>query len=317
MDTMRLILGTMTFGPQVDMDGARTMMERFLRAGHHELDAAYVYNNGETERMLGTLLTGSSKETFSIATKVHPRITGRLDRAAVLAQFDESLRRLNRDAVDLLYFHMPDRRTPIEDALETCAALHRQGKFKELGLSNFPAWMVVDIWHLCKDRGWPQPTVYQGLYNGLSRKVEDELFPALRRLGMRFYAYNPLAGGMLSGKHVNYDDVPPLGRFGRLESYRNRYWKKSYFEAVSALVASCRDVGIAPAEAAFRWLAHHSLLDRRAGDGIIVGASDMDQLEQNLTAAEQGALPETVVSAFDAAWVEAEPESPGYFRYYS
>jgi aflatoxin B1 aldehyde reductase len=186
-----------------------------------------------------------------------------------------------------------------------------------LGLSNFPAWMVVDIWHLCKERGWPQPSVYQGMYNGLSRKPESELFPALRRLNIRFYAYNPLAGGMLTGKHVKYDDTPMPGRFARLQSYRARYWKKSYFDAVNVLVAKCREAGVEPAEAAFRWLAHHSCLDQARGDGILIGASSMNQLEQNLAAPGNGPLPEAVVSAFGTAWDEARPDSPEYFNFYA
>jgi aflatoxin B1 aldehyde reductase len=307
----------MTFGPQVDAEGSRAMVQRFMDSGHNELDTAYVYNDGETERILGAILPGIDDGFLSLATKVNPRITGRLDGRAVTMQLEESLRRLGRDKVDILYLHFPDLNTPIEAALETCAKLHEQRKFKELGLSNFPAWMVVDIWHLCKERGWPQPSVYQGMYNGLSRKPEHELFPALRKLGMRFYAYNPLGGGMLTGKHIKYDDLPMPGRFARLQSYRNRYWKKSYFEAVNALATTCQVAGIALAEAAFRWLAHHSCLDPAKGDGILVGSSSMNQLEQNLSALGKGALPEVVVSAFSAAWEELKPDSPEYFNFYS
>jgi len=314
---IKLILGTMTFGPQVDTEGSRAMVQRFLEAGHHEVDTAYVYNEGETERILGSILKVTPENSLVLGTKVNPRITGKLDGAAVTMQLNESLHRLGRDSVDLLYLHLPDAHTPIEETLKACDNLHEQGKFTELGLSNFPAWMVVDIWHLCKENGWPKPSVYQGLYNGLSRNVESELFPALRRLGMRFYAFNPLAGGMLTGKHIHYDDNPMSGRFARLQSYRNRYWKKSYFDAVSVLTSRCREVGIEPVEAAFRWLAFHSLLDPHEGDGIIIGASSMNQLEQNLSAVAKGALSETVVSAFSAAWEEAKPDSPDYFRYHS
>lgn len=317
MGKIKLILGTMTFGPQVDSEGSRTMVRRFLETRHHELDTAYVYNEGATETILGSILLEVKHDSISLATKVNPRVTGRLDGAAVRLQLNESLRRLRRESVDLLYLHMPDQHTPIEEALEACADLHKQGKFLEFGLSNFPAWMVVDIWYMCKERGWPRPSVYQGLYNGLSRNVESELLPALRRLGIRFYAYNPLAGGMLSGKHTRYDDMPVPGRFARLQSYRNRYWKESYFEAVSILVTECRVAGIEPAEAAFRWLAHHSFLEQGEGDGIIIGASNMNQLEQNLDAVEKDSLPETIVNAFDIAWEAAKPESPDYFRFYS
>lgn len=311
---MRLILGTMNFGPQVDAAGSAEMIRRFLASGHKELDAAYVYNDGETERILGRILPELDVGSFSVATKVHPRVTGKLDGEAVMTQLNESLRRLGRESVDILYFHFPDQDTPIEDALEVCAKLHGQGKFKELGLSNFPSWMVVDIWHLCKDRGWPQPAVYQGMYNGLSRKPEAELFPALRKLGMRFYAYNPLAGGMLTGKHANFNNDPPAGRFARLASYRERYWKESYFEAVGCLTECCRKAGVKPVEAAFRWLVRHSLLDASAGDGIIVGASSLVQFDQNLDAIKQGVLPEQVLAAFETVWREAKPDSPEYFR---
>lgn len=314
---IKLILGSMTFGPQVDTEGSRAMVQRFLEAGHHEVDTAYVYNEGETERILGSILKVTPENSLVLGTKVNPRITGKLDASAVAMQLNESLRRLGRNSVDLLYLHLPDANTPIEETLKACANLHEQGKFTELGLSNFPAWMVVDIWHLCKERGWPRPCVYQGLYNGLSRKVESELFPALRKLGMRFYSFNPLAGGMLSGKHTSYNDSPIPGRFSLRQSYRDRYWKKSFFEAASVLATRCREAGIEPAEAALRWLAYHSLFDERKGDGIIIGASKMNQLEQNLLAVEKGALPKTVVSAFCAAWEEAEQDSPDYFRYHS
>ena len=317
MDTIKLILGTMTFGPQVDTEGSQAMVKWFFEAGHHEVDTAYVYNEGETEKILGSILTEIPDDSLYFATKVHPRITGRLDGNAVTMQLEESLNRMGRDKVGILYLHFPDANTPIEGALEACANFHEQGKFKELGLSNFPAWMVVDIWHLCQERGWPKPSVYQGRYNGLSRNVEGELFPALRKLGIRFYAYNPLAGGLLTGKHIHYDDSPMSGRFARLQSYRNRYWKKSYFDAVSVLTSRCREAGVEPAEAAFRWLACHSLLDPHEGDGIIIGASSMNQLEQNLSAVAKGALPETVVSTFSAAWEDAKPDSPDYFNFYS
>jgi len=316
MDAMKLILGTMNFGPQVDPAGSKQMVQRFLEAGHRELDAAYVYNDGETERILGGILPEMVTGTYSIASKVHPRITGKLDGEAVTMQLEESLLRLKRDSVDILYFHFPDRTTPIEDALETCAKLHADGKFKELGLSNFPSWMVLDIWHLCNKHGWPVPAVYQGLYNGLSRNVERELFDALRKTGMRFYAFNPLAGGLLTGKHTNFKSDPSSGRFARLKSYKSRYWKESFFSAVDFLVESCKEADIKPVEAAFRWLIHHSLLDSSKGDGIIIGASSMVQFEQNMDVMKQNVLPEMVLAAFDAAWTEARLDSPEYFRFF-
>jgi len=314
-DKMKLVLGTMNFGPQVDAEGSRAMVQRFLETGHREIDTAYVYNEGESERILGPILKDIPADSFVLGTKVNPRITGRLDAEAVNMQFNESLNRLHRDSVDILYFHFPDPNTPIESALEACAQLHEQGKFKELGLSNFPAWMVVDVWRLCKEHGWPQPTVYQGMYNGLSRKAEAELFPALRKLGMRFYAYNPLAGGLLSGKYSDFNDSLSPGRFTLRPNYLDRYWKESFFDAIGALTEKCREADIKLPEAAFRWLACHSCLEQTEGDKILIGASKMNHLEENLAAVKKGALPEPVVSAFSAAWVKAKPDSPDYFKF--
>ena len=317
MSKIRLILGTMTFGPQVDTHGSFEMMNTFLEEGYNELDTAYVYNNGDTEKLLGDIINQFDSDSFSIATKIHPRITTKLDAHAVTMQFEESLRRLNRDSVDILYFHFPDPVTPLESALQKCAELHQMGKFKELGLSNFPAWMVADIWHICKSNDWPTPSVYQGMYNGLTRNVEAELFSALRKFGMRFYAFNPLAGGMLTGKHANYEKKPAPGRFARLQSYRDRYWKKTYIDAVNKIKSICLDYNIKTAEAAYRWLVYHSHLDGSKGDGLIIGASSMKQFEENLISIKKGPLPDEIAAEFDGAWEAVRGESPSYFRFFT
>ena len=310
---MKIVLGTMNFGPQLDLEASREMVLRFLKTGNHELDTAYVYNGGDTEKYLGAILPNI--EDYYLATKVHPRITGKLDRETILMEFKESLQRMNRDKVDLLYFHFPDGKTPIDEALDTIKNLHELGCVSELGLSNYPAWQVVDIWHKCEKSGCPKPTVYQGMYNALCRNVEPELFPAIRSLGMRFYAFNPLAGGMLTGKHHNYEDAPEPGRFARLKSYRDRYWKQSYFDAVDEIRRACDAEDIPMVEAAYRWLCNHSCLDANKGDGILLGASKITQMQQNIDAAQKGKLPQEILDAMDAAWEIAKPDSPAYFKF--
>ena len=310
---MKIILGTMNFGPQLDLEGSRMMTESFLKTGFNELDTAYVYNGGDTEKYLGEILP--KQEGYYLATKVHPRITGKLDRETILMEFAESLKRMKRDSVDLLYFHFPDGKTPIDEALQTVKELYEQGKIKELGLSNYPAWQVIDIAYKCDKIGCPRPMVYQGMYNALCRNVEPELFPAIRSLGMRFYAFNPLAGGMLTGKHQHFEDAPEPGRFARLESYRKRYWKQSYFDAVDEIRKACDMEGIPMVEAAYRWLCNHSCLDATKGDGILLGASKITQLEQNMAAAQKRELPLRILDAMDAAWEIAKPDSPAYFKF--
>ena len=317
MNNSKFILGTMNFGPQVDSVSCLEMINRFTAEGYGELDSAYVYNGGETETILGEILNQADSKSISIATKVHPRITGKLDAEAVADQFRESLSRMNRSSVDILYFHFPDPETPIDSALEKVTELHQKGKIKELGLSNFPAWMVADICHICKKNGWLSPTVYQGMYNGLARNVENELFPALRKFRLRFYAFNPLAGGMLTGKHLKFDETPAPGRFARLQSYRDRYWKENYFKAINNIRAVCQENELEPAEAAYRWLAFHSQIDSSLGDGLIVGASSVEQLEKNMNYVKHGRLPEVVVTELNNAWQDVKADSPPYFRFFT
>lgn len=311
---MKIVLGTMNFGPQLDLEASRNMVNGFLKTGNVELDTAYVYNGGTTEEYLGTILS-ELQSKYYIATKIHPRITGRLDRETILMEFNESLRRMNRNNVDLLYFHFPDGKTPIDEALETISVLYTQGKIKEFGLSNYPAWQVVDIWNKCERMGYLKPTVYQGMYNALCRNVEPELFPAIRSLSIRFYAFNPLAGGLLAGKQLNFNAQPAEGRFSRLKSYRDRYWKHSYFDALNEIKVACDKEGIAMAEAAYRWLTNHSMLVAEDGDGILLGASSIEQMEQNMLAAKKEDLPQSILEKMDAAWEIAKPDSPAYFKF--
>lgn len=312
---MKIVLGTMNFGPQLDLEASREMVNGFLKTGNRELDTAYVYNGGATENILGEVLPELTDGSYEIATKVHPRITGKLDRETILMEFNESLRRMKHDSVDLLYFHFPDGKTPIQEALETVKELYELGKIKEFGLSNYPAWQVIDIAYKCDKIGCPRPTVYQGMYNALCRNVEPELFSAIRHLGMRFYAFNPLAGGMLTGKHQHFEDTPEPGRFARLESYRKRYWKQSYFEAVDEIRKACESENIPMAEAAYRWLVNHSLMDATKDDGILLGASRIEQMTQNMAAAQKNELPQSIIDAMDAAWEIAKPDSPAYFKF--
>ncbi len=313
--TVRAVLGSMTFGGQVDEAGAERMVRLFLDSGGREIDTAYIYQEGQAEEMLGRVLKPLDRERLYIATKAHPSATGKLDAAAVTDQLETSLKRLGIDCADLFYLHQPDLSTPIEITLEACAKLHGRGLFHELGLSNYAAWQVADIHHICRREGWPAPTVYQGMYNAITRDVERELFPCLRALGLRFYAYNPLAAGVLSGKYSGWKaQAPAEGRFHDYDFYRPRYWKESYLQAAERVRPACAAAGVSMAAAALRWLAHHSRMSAAAGDGTIVGASRVEHAEANLAACAAGPLPEEVAAAFDAAWDLARPDCPKYFR---
>ena len=156
------------------------------------------------------------------------------------------------------------------------------------------------------------------MYNAITRSLERELIPACKRYGIDVVVYNPLAGGLFSGK-VKTTDVPAEGRFSNTaksgQMYRKRYFKDSTFEALALVEPIAQKHGLTLVETALRWVVHHSALNILDGnDGVIIGVSSIEQLEQNLKGLEAGPLPEEVVQALDKAWKISEPDTPNYWH---
>ena len=189
----------------------------------------------------------------------------------------------------------------------------------QLGLSNFTAFEVAEVVMTCKYNGWVRPTIYQGMYNAITRSIDAELIPACRRYGLDVVVYNPIAGGIFSGKYSS-SDVPTEGRYsdsvGKMGSmYRARYFKDATWEALRVIEPVVKQHNLTLLETAFRWVVHHSALKVKDGnDGIIIGVSSLQQLEQNLKDIEKGPLPEEVVKALDEAWLVAKPTTPNYWH---
>ena len=189
-----------------------------------------------------------------------------------------------------IYYLGPDRSVPQSDMFRSINAVHQEGLFAQLGLTSFPAWEIAQICELCDREGWVKPSVYQGKYNALHRAVEPELFPCLRHYGIKFYAFNPIAGGFLAGGESH-------------ERNKNgSYGKEEYFTAMELLDPVIEKYGLTLRECALRWLAHHSLLAGEKGDAVLVGASSAAHLESNLVDLEKGPLPDEVVEALDRGW---------------
>ncbi|KAM9444084.1 aflatoxin B1 aldehyde reductase member 3 [Clarias gariepinus] len=314
------VLGSMAFGGRADADTSAKMVKAFLERGHDELDTAFMYTDGHAETVIGAM---HLPQTVRIATKANPWEGKTLKPESVRSQLETSLQRLHAQSVDIFYLHAPDHENPVQDTLRACNQLHKEGKFKELGLSNYASWEVAEICCICKHNSWIVPTVYQGMYNATTRQVETELLPCLRYFGIRFYAYNPLAGGLLTGKY-HYEDkdgAQPAGRFfGNTwaAAYRDRYWKDSHFRAIDGVLKAL-DEAYGPdkptlTSAAIRWMYHHSQLKGELGDAMIIGMSTMEQLHENLEAAEGGPLKQEVVDAFKRGWDLVSHECPNYFR---
>ncbi len=311
---MKLILGTMTFSDQVDQATAQTIVNLFTDSGNAELDTAYQYCEGRTEELLGAILPPEARKKITLASKVNPWNDHGLQPDQIEMQMSEILRRLGTDYIDLLYLHSPDLDTPVEQTLERCFEMYQQGKFKTFGLSNYASWQVAEVVEICRHNGWMQPTVYQGMYNSLTRDVERELFPCLRNYDISFYAFNPLAGGLLTGKHQSIDALPDTGRFVLRHNYQPRYWKKDYFNVLQKLHSACLELHLKPVEAAMSWLVNHSKLEAEKGDGIILGVSKLEHLTENMRACTQAPLEQSIIDILDEGWEIIKPDCYRYFR---
>lgn len=321
-----IYFGTMTFGwsqasSTVDDNTAAEMLKRYGALGGVQVDTARIYSGGKTEDILGNIL-GSSElagRQWVLGTKAHPSQEGGLSGAGIRSQLKESLAAMKVKDVDILYLHQPDPDHDLSESLECVQQLIGEGLIRRFGMSNYSAVEVDRCCTMCKERGWATPSVYQGLYNPLNRLVEEELLPVLRKHGVSFVAYNPLAAGLLTGKHTDSNNVLP-GRFKENQNYLPRFYTKPNFEALAGIREACAEAGISMVSASYAWILQHSALSAEKGDGLLIGASSLVQLDENLSACfSPPLLPESLVSAFDAAWplVSQSGDVFPYWRSYS
>ena len=313
LNVSRLSFGTMPFGSQADETTATRMVDRCLDAGINFFDTANMYNLGRAETLLGAAL-GSRRPRVTLASKVRfkmgegPDDEG-LSRAAIHKAIDASLKRLGTDYLDLYYLHWPDDSVPIEETLAAMDELVRAGKVRYPAVSNFAAWQVVEILSISEKRGYRPPYVSQPMYNLLARGIEEEYLPFCRRFGASVIAYNPLAGGLLTGKHRR-DSTPEAGsRFDHNPTYLGRYWHDDYFAALDDLKIIARDAGRTLVELALQWL-----LAQPVVDSVILGASRPEQLEENLKASEGAPLDSSTLERSDAVWKRLRGITPKYNR---
>jgi aryl-alcohol dehydrogenase-like predicted oxidoreductase len=305
----RVCFGTMTFGDQTGEKEAGRIIDRCLEAGINFIDTANIYNEGKSEEMLGRLLQGRRKQIV-LASKVRgkmPDVNG-LSRTAILRACEDSLRRLGTDYLDFYYLHMPDDSVPIEESLGAMDELVKQGKVRNIASSNFSGWQVVEMLWLAEKKSWPAPYLSQPMYNLLARGIEQEYLAMCKRFGIATFVYNPLAGGLLTGKQKR--DAPIAGtRFDNNELYMNRYWHTAVFDAVDELAGIAAKAGRSLVSLALNWVYHHT-----AASGIILGASRLEQLNENLKALEDGRLDAETLTACDQVWAKLRGPTPKYNR---
>ena len=285
----------MTFGLQSDESTAGAILDRAAEGGIDFLDSSDAYplggdlsTRGITEEILGRWLRGK-RDRFIVATKCFaPTGPAPFDagnsRKHIMAAVDASLRRLQTDYIDLYQLHGYDRATPIDETLDALDDLVHSGKVRYTGCSNFLTYQLVRAVGRTETLGLTRLDCVQPRYNLLFRQIEREMLPFCLEEGVGVIPYNPIAGGLLSGKHSRSAPAPEgtrftLGTAGGM--YQERYWHEREFGTVDELGQVAEQAGINLVTLSVAWVLAHP-----AVTAPIIGASRPDQLQASLAAAE-------------------------------
>lgn len=292
----RLCLGTMTFGLQTEEDVSQRILDTAADAGVNFIDTADVYPlgggesiAGRTEEIVGRWLKGK-RNRFILATKAVGKMgPSAWDQGAsrkhLLDAIDASLRRLGTDCVDLYQLHSDDANTPLDETLEALDVIVRSGKARYIGVSNFLAYRLARALGRADVLRVARFVSVQPRYNLLFRQIERELLPLAAEEQLAVMPYNPLAGGLLTGKH-RVDAAPTSGRFtetvGKAGAmYQERYWHKREFETIEKLKAIATPTGESLTRVSLAWVLANPLIT-----SAIIGASRAEQLSDTLAASE-------------------------------
>ena len=308
----KLCLGTYMFGGQTDEKEAHAILDYAFAQDINFFDTANTYNQGESEWIVGKWLK-NRREQIVLATKVgnpmgkNPLDTG-LTRRNIQMACEKSLSRLGVDCIDLYYLHKPDYNTPLEETMQAMDQLVREGKIRYIGMSNFASWQIADAIAICEKHGWVPPVVTQNVYNLLTRDVETELIPFINHHNIGLTVYNPIAGGLLTGKHQ--PGVPaPNTRFAFNKRYYDRYWTELNFAMVEKFSAIAKANDMTVLELSLLWCAY-----RPGVTSVIAGVSKLAQVEQNIRYLEKPALSPDIVEQCSNLWLELTGNRFSYVR---
>jgi aryl-alcohol dehydrogenase-like predicted oxidoreductase len=290
-----LSLGTMTFGEDsgwgADVPTSELILAEYLDRGGNVIDTANTYANGHSEKIIGDFLSRSPglRDRVVLSTKffatLHPGDpnAGGAGRKAIVAQLEQSLRRLGTDYVDIYWLHGWDRRTPIEETLRTLDDLVGSGKIRYIGFSNVPAWVAAHAHATAQFRGWAPISALQIEYSLLERTPEGELLPMAEDLGLGVLAWSPLRGGLLAGVHPHSARAQVMPGPSELEG--------AVIDAVAGVAAQ---LGLPAAGVALAWVRSRSAIA-----STLTGARTLDQLRANLASLDVS-LPPSDTAALDA-----------------
>ena len=308
-----LCLGTMTFGLQADKKTSHQILDRSLEAGINFLDTADVYpigresykTAGASETIIGEWLKGK-RDQIVIASKCFgvmgpgPNDNG-LGRKHIMKAVEDSLARLQTDYLDLYMAHQIDPGTPIEETMFAFDALVKQGKVRYIGISNWRAWQVVKANGIAELKNLSRIVSVEPRYNLLFRMIEEDLIPMAVEEGIGIISYNPLAGGLLTGRYKKEAAPEEDSRFGLPNQtgafYQKRYWQEANFEAVERYTKWCLENGLNPSTTAIRWV-----MQQKGITSVIIGASRAEQLDATLSAVKMKQLNNEQLEWLDQLW---------------
>ena len=308
----KICLGTMTFGGQTSEEDAIRIVDHALDQGVNFFDTADNYTFGASEQILGKALE-KKRDLAVIATKVtnpkgpYPNQSGQ-GRKHILQDIEESLRSLRTDYIDIYYLHHPDPDTPMEEVIETMTNLVRSGKIRYYGLSNHSTWQCCAFIHKAREMHAIAPVVTESVYNLLTRGLDNEMVPFLKEYKMGLTVYNPIAAGLLTGKHT-HEKPEENTRFALNYGYELRYFNEKNRAAVTALSKVAEENGMSLLEFSLQWL-----LNQPVVDSAIVGASKYEHIVQNLSlTSETKVLSPESLKKCDEIWATIGGQ---YFNYH-
>jgi aryl-alcohol dehydrogenase-like predicted oxidoreductase len=304
-------LGTMTFGREADEAASFAIMDYFVEQGGTFLDTANAYSAGATESVVGRWLKArGNRDRLVIATKVFgqmgsgPNDAG-LSRIHVHRAVEASLLRLQTDVIDLYQIHRWDPTVPIEETMDALDDLVRQGKVRYVGCSNVRAYQLQYCLDYARAHAISPFISLQPAYNALNRAIEAELLPLCAEQEIGVMSYNPLAGGMLTGKYRRNAPLPKGARLEAFQFYHDRYYTEQALDIVEGFLQEASRRGVTPAQLALAWV----LAEPRVSTPIL-GARSLEQLRDSLKGAEMNLAPEerVAVPAVPVAhWVGEDP----------
>ena len=270
-----LCFGTMQFGAGASPDDSAAMYTSCREAGINFFDTAYVYTEGRSEEILGSLIA-KEREDIILVTKAGAE--GGCSANNIRTQLEISLTRLNQDYTDIFFLHRFDDEVPLEESFAELAALKEQGKFYHLGVSNFAAWQVMKAQGIANLHGYPQIEMLQPMYNLVKRQAEVEILPMAAAEDIAVISYSPLGGGLLTGKYRG--GIASEGRFSWDQKYATRYGQDWMHQAANQLSEIAAELGTNAAALAVAWVAKNPAIT-----APIISARNNEQLAPSLAAA--------------------------------